>query len=103
MHEVPSCVKQKIIPMPQKIPVRGGIYTKWQCFRWQHPLPAFPRAAGQTIRFWTFPSRGSSREVKSLVRQPGNPVMFPLPSTSGRVVHVTLPFWPLRALPRTLW
>ena len=24
-----------------------------RCFRWQQPLPAFPRAAGRTIRFWT--------------------------------------------------
>jgi hypothetical protein len=27
MHEVPSCFKQKVIPMPQKIPARGGEST----------------------------------------------------------------------------
>jgi hypothetical protein len=37
-----------------------------------------PRAAGRTIRFWTFPCSGSSRKVKSLARQPASLVMFPL-------------------------
>jgi hypothetical protein len=29
MHEVPSCVKRKIVPMAENL-------------RWQQPLPAFP-------------------------------------------------------------
>jgi hypothetical protein len=33
-----------------------------------NPFPAFPRAAGRTIRFWAFPCGGSSRKVKSPAR-----------------------------------
>jgi hypothetical protein len=88
----------------------------WRCFRWQQAFPAFPRAAGVTIRIWAFPCGGSSRRVNSSARQPASLMMFPLPSISGRVVLVVTvaewslwsqwqsgpcgpPFWPLRALP----
>jgi hypothetical protein len=60
----------------------------WRCFRWQQPLPAFPRETGRTIRFWAFPCSGSSRKIKSPARQPASLVMSPLPSTSCRVVLV---------------
>ena len=39
----------------------------WPCFRWQQPLPAFPRAASRTIRFCTSLQR-SSRTVKPPAR-----------------------------------
>ena len=52
------------------------------------------RAAGRTIRFWDFPSSGSSYKVKSPVRQPASLVMFLLSSTSGGVVLVVRHFGP---------
>ena len=72
----------------------GHLAGLWRCFRWQQPLPAFHRAAGRTIRFWTFPCSGSSPKVKSPARQPASLGMFSLPSTSGRVVLVVRHFGP---------
>ena len=48
MHKVPSCVKQKIIPMPQKIPVRGG------------STPSGSASAG-SIHFRRFPAQRARR------------------------------------------
>ena len=50
---------------------------------------------------WTFPSSGSSREVKLLARQPASLMMCPLPSTKWQSGPCGPPFWPLRALPPT--
>jgi hypothetical protein len=43
----------------------------WPCFRWQQLLPAFPRAAGRTIRFCAFPS--SVTRVRSSRRRANLP------------------------------
>jgi hypothetical protein len=104
MQEVPSCVERKIAPMPHRFAPAGAESTPvGGASAGRQPLPAFPRAASRTIRFWTFPCGGSSRKVKSLARQPARLVTFPLPSTIiGRVVLVVPPCWPLRALPPTL-
>jgi len=61
----------------------------WPCFRWQQPLPAFPRAAGRTIRVLDF-SLAALARVRSSRRRANQAslVMFPLPSTSSRVALV---------------
>jgi hypothetical protein len=93
MHEVPSCIKQKIVPMAEN-PRSRGRNLHQRCFHWQQSLPAFPRAAGRPIRFWAFPSSGSSREVKSLARKPTSLVIesesflfYQLRSDKGHVGH----------------
>ena len=77
----------------------GAIWAGlWRCCRWQQPLPAFARAAGRTIRFWTFPCR-VPRVTSS--RRRANLLMFRLPSTSGRVVLVVRHFAPSRTATNT--
>ena len=63
----------------------------------------FPRS-GPDDSLLDFYLQRSSREVKSLARQSASPATSSLPSTSGGVVLVVLPLWPLRAMPLTcIW